>query len=183
MSLINVASSGGGLVKSGGCAGCPDARAVSEQQITGNGGLEFIAPGSQPLVVVGLGSGGIGTGAGDINFAVRLQNGTAEVRELGAYKSEVPFRPGDMFRIGVAAGVVQYLKNDSVFYTSGSQSAYAMRVHAVLFDTNAAVANVIFAGVGGSSTPPASAPAPEEVDAEQPMRYAIPRVRPLRKYN
>ena len=73
---------------------------------------------STSLRFVGLAAGGIGTGPGDINFALRLQSGVAEVRESGAYKSDVRFAAGDTFAIAVAGGVVKYSKNGSVFYTS-----------------------------------------------------------------
>jgi len=180
MSLINVAASGSGLVKSGGCAGCPDGSAVSAHQVAGSGALAFIAADSRPLLFVGLAPGGIGTAPGDLDFAIRLQGGTAEVREFGVYKSEVPFTAADVFRISVNGGVVQYLKNGAVFHTSGSQAAGALRVHVVLFDSNAAVGNVALDQVSssgvepasGSADPPAAAPATE---APASLRYAIPR--------
>jgi hypothetical protein len=168
MSLINMGANGAGLQKTSGCAGCPDASAVSEQQIA-TGALEFIASESGSLRFVGLGSGGIGTGAGDINFAIRLQGGVAEVRESGAYKTETGFAAGDTFRISIEGGVVRYAKNGSVFYTSGSNASFGVRVHAVFFDMNAAVGNVVMSGTGESAatTPVAAAPAPT---TEQPRR-------------
>jgi hypothetical protein len=160
MSLINVTANGSSLQKTAGCGGCPDAAAVSEQQIAGNGVLEFVALESGSLRFVGLGSGGIGTAAGDINFAIRLQSGTAEVRESGSYRTETSFAAGDTFQISVEGGVVRYARNGAVFYTSASQAGYAIRVHAVLFDMSAAVANVAIQGVGMSavSAPAVSAP-------------------------
>ena len=173
MSLINVTATGNTLQKTGGCSGCPDASAVSEAQINSSGLLEFVASDSGSLRFVGLGSGGIGTGAGDINFAIRLQSGTAEVRESGAYKTEIAFSAGDRFGIALQGGAVQYSKNGAVFYTSASQAGYAVRVHAVLFDMNGAVANVALGGVsGGSSTPQAPAGASVVTSG---TRYARPR--------
>ena len=151
MSLINVTANGSSLQKTAGCGGCPDATATSEQLISGDGALEFVAPESGSLRFVGLGSGGIGTGAGDINFALRLQSGVAEVRESGSYRTETSFAAGDTFQITVEGGVVRYARNGAVFYTSGSQAGYAVRVHAVLFDMSAAVNNVAIRGVSGGS--------------------------------
>jgi hypothetical protein len=65
MSLINVSASGANLVKTGGCDGCPDAFAVSEQQVASNGTLEFTAAEAGSLRFVGLSSGGAGTAAGE----------------------------------------------------------------------------------------------------------------------
>ena len=175
LSLINVSASGGGLLKTSGCDGCPDASAVSEQQVGGSGTLNFVASESSSLRLVGLGAGGIGTAASDINFAVRLQGGIAEVRESGAYKTEVRFGAGDTFAISIDAGVVRYSRNGTVFYTSGVRADFAMRVHVVLFSANAAVGGV---GVSGSTTGAAS---PTQVQAAMTaedtsgVRYAIRR--------
>jgi hypothetical protein len=150
MSLINVTANGSMLQKTGGCSGCPDGAAVSEQQISGSGSLSFVAPESGSLRFVGLASSGIGTAPGDLTFALRLQSGVAEVRELGAYKSEIGFAAGDTFSITVQGGVVQYAKNGAVFYTSGNQVGYSVRVHAVFFDANGTISNVALGGVGNS---------------------------------
>ena len=88
MSLMNVAESGATLTKSGGCSGCPDGTAVSNQQVSGSGMLQFSTDDSSTLRFVGLGSSGIGTTPADVDFAIRLQAGVAEVRESGAYKTE-----------------------------------------------------------------------------------------------
>ena len=145
-----MSASGNSLQKTGGCSGCPDGSAVSSQQVTGNGGLSFNASETGSLRFVGLGSGGVGTGPADINFAIRLQGGTAEVRESGAYRTEVSFGAGDTFRIAVEGGTVKYSKNGSVFYTSGSQATYSLRAHAVFFDGNATVREVSMGGGGGT---------------------------------
>jgi hypothetical protein len=172
MSLINASAGAGGVIKSGGCDGCADASAVSEQQISGRGTFTFVASESASLRFVGLGSGGIGTGAADINFALRLQNGGAEVREAGAYKTEARFAAGDTFGISVDAGAVRYSKNGSVFYTSALRAGSALRVHVVLFSANAAVASV---AVSSATTVASAAPASLDASAEPAVRYAIPR--------
>jgi hypothetical protein len=173
MSLINVTASGNTLQKSGGCGGCADASAVSQGEINGNGTLTFVPADSAALRFVGLGSGGIGTGAADINFAIRLQSGVAEVREAGAYRTETSFSAGDQFQISVNGGVVTYAKNGAVFHTSGSQAGYAVRVHAVFFDLNGAVANVAVSGASGGAFTPAAPTASAPTTSE--TRYAQPR--------
>jgi hypothetical protein len=170
MSLINVTASGGSLQKTGGCGGCADASAVSSGQISGTGAVEFATADASALRFVGLGSGGIGTGAADINFAIRLQSGVAEVRESGAYKTEVSFAVGDRFQISVNGGVVTYAKNGGVFYTSGSPAGFAVRVHAVFFDMNGALSDVAINGAAGASTPSATDAALSSVE-----RYAVRR--------
>ena len=167
-----MSATSGGLRKTGGCDGCPDASAVSEQQISGTGTLTFAASESASLRFVGLAAGGIGTGPGDINFALRLQSGVAEVRETGTYKSDVRFAAGDTFAIAVSGGTVKYSKNGSVFYTSTVRADRAVRAHAVFFTANAAVGNVAFSGSATS----AQAAEPAAVDSTMAgVRYAMRR--------
>ena len=125
-----------------GCDGCSDASAVSEQLLTGPALVAFTAPESGTLRFVGLGSGGVGTSAGDINFALRLQGGVVEVRESGAYQTETGFSAGDQFEITSEGGVVRYWKNGGLFYTSASHVPPALRVHVAMFNASAAIANV-----------------------------------------
>ena len=146
-------ASGSTLQKTSGCGGCADASAVSQQQLAAaSGSFQFSAADTGTLRFIGLSVGSIGTTAGDLSFALRLQNGTVEVRESGAYKSEASFGAGDTLGIRVENGTVKYLKNGAVFYTSGSRAPDAQRVHAVFFDSNATVANFTI----GSSTAGAS---------------------------
>src|SRR5688572_13022056 len=142
MSLVNVTASGNNLLKTGGCDGCSDASAVSEQLLTGPALVAFTAPEAGTLRFVGLGSGGVGTAAGDINFALRLQGGVVEVRESGAYQTETGFTAGDKFEITSEGGVVRYWKNGGLFYTSGSHVPSALRVHVAMFNASAEIANV-----------------------------------------
>jgi hypothetical protein len=152
MSLINVTASANSLQKTGGCSGCPDGSAVSQQQGTA---LQFTASETGTLRFLGLGSGGIGGQPGDISFAFRLQGGTAEVREWGIYKAETPFAPGDVLRVTTSSGGVKYWKNGAAFYTSASHAGQPLRVQAVLSDENATLSNI--AVLTGSSAPAVNA--------------------------
>ena len=180
MSLVNVAESGATLTKIGGCTGCPDGSAVSNQQVSGNGVLQFSTDDSASLRFVGLGSGGIGTTPGDIDFAIRLQAGVAEIRESGAYKSETRFAAGDSFTIAVNNGAVTYARNGSVFYTSANTTTAALRAHAIFFDANGTVRTVGFSS-GGSApagdAPVAASPAPSTSAAALRTRLSSNRAR------
>jgi hypothetical protein len=145
-SAANVAISGGSLTKTGGCSGCPDAGAVSAQQIaSGDGYVEFSGEGSG-LRFIGLSSGNNGTDPGEIKFALRLQGGTAEVRESGAYRSEIGFSSSDSLRIAITGGTIEYSKNGRVFYTSTVRAPYPTLVDTSLFDSNAKISNVVISG-------------------------------------
>lgn len=172
MSLVNVTASNNALEKTGGCGGCPDASAVSEQQVSGNGTLQFTATETATLRFIGLSSGGIGTQPGDLRFALRLQNGTVEVRESGAYKSEASFQRGDTLRIIVENGAVKYAKNGAVFYTSASQAVQGFRIHAVFFDMNAAIGNVTIGTASSGSVSSATSPTTSDGDRAQPRAGA-----------
>ena len=102
----------------------------------------FVASESSALRFAGWSAAGIGAGPGDINFALRLQGGVAEVRESGAYRSEIRFNAGDSFAIAVENGTVRYSKNGTVFYSSAVRADHAMRVHVVLFSASASIGNV-----------------------------------------
>ena len=146
---VNLSATGTSLVKTGGCDGCPDASAVSSNSLSGNGATQFVPSETGTLRYVGLGYGGPGTAPGDINYAIRLQNGVAEVREGNSYRTEIGFAATGTLGIVVENNAVKYLKNGAVFYTSPTQAAAGLRLHAVLFNTNGAVNGI---GFGGTST-------------------------------
>lgn len=173
MTLMNVVENGLTLTKNGGCSGCPDGTAISNQQVSGSGALQFSTDDSGTLRFVGLAGSGIGTTPSDVTFAIRLQAGVAEVRESGTYKSEIAFGAGDTFTIAVNNGSVTYAKNGSVFYTSDNTASGALRAHAIFFDVNGSLRNV---GFGGGVT--ASGTATAEATASAPIvsgSYAVPR--------
>jgi cell division septation protein DedD len=152
MSLINVTASANSLQKTGGCGGCPDASAVSQQQGTA---LQFTASETGTLRIIGLGSGAIGGQPGDITFAFRLQAGTAEVRESGTYKGETSFATGDVLKVTADSGGVKYWKNGAAFYTSTSHPGQPLRIQAVLSDLNATLRDIVV--LTGSSAPAVNA--------------------------
>lgn len=158
---VNVSASGNTLVKTGGCGGCADAGAASEQQITsGDGGLFFAATDPAPLRFVGLTWGEATHQPTHIKFALRVQGGVAEVRESGTYRTDVRISAGDVLGVTVSGGKVQYSKNGSVFYESSAEVRYPLAVDAVIYDTNAAVndAMLVTAGAGGPAAAATAAP-------------------------
>jgi hypothetical protein len=179
MSLMNVVENGATLTKNGGCSGCPDGTAVSNQQISGSGLLQFSTDDGSSLRFVGLGRGGVGMTPGDVDFAIRLQAGVAEVRESGAYKSETSFAAGNTFTIAVNGGGVTYAKNGSVFYSSANTTTAALRANVIFFDANGTIRNVGFAGVGAPATsgnaPPTRIVSATATGSTTTTQYAVPR--------
>ena len=156
--VVNASTIGNSLMKAGGCGGCPDAGGISAQQIlSGDGYVEFTVPEAGTLRFIGLSAGNGGTDPAEIKFALRLQNGNAEVRESGAYRTETPFAANDVLRVAYAGGTVQYSKNGNVFYTSDERPAYPALVDVTLFEDNSTVWNVMIGSGGGVNAP---SPAP-----------------------
>ncbi len=155
-SSVNLSTVNNGLQKISGCDGCPDAKAVSNQTISGVGWAQWSAPEVQTLRVLGLSPNAAVTVDSDIPFAIRLQAGTAEVREMGTYKAETAFVVGDTFRItvengaGTGAGTVRYQKNGTTFHTSANSATEAMRIHAILYGLDGALGNIV-AGIDSAS--------------------------------
>jgi hypothetical protein len=168
---VNVSASGNTLVKTGGCGGCADAGASSEQRVTsGDGGLFFAATDPAPLRFVGLTWGEPTHQPTHIKFALRIQGGVAEVRESGAYRTDVRISAGDVLGVTVSGGAVQYSKNGTVFYTSSAALQYPLAVDASIYDVNAAVndAMIVTGASGGQSVgaTTASVTAPVAVDTK-----------------
>jgi hypothetical protein len=153
-SLVNVTVTGSTLTKTGGCDGCPDAGAISQQQIaSGDGYVELTASELPTFRAFGLSNGNPGTTLAEIKFALRLQNGTIEVRESGVYAADTVFVPGDLLRVSVVSGQVKYSRNGTVFYTSTLSPTYPLLVDTTLSNLGATLANVVISGAssGGST--------------------------------
>jgi len=141
-SLVNATATGGSLQKTGGCDGCDDAGAVSQQQIAaGDGGVSFTGTETSTLRYVGLSHGNTDTQVADIDFAIRLGQGYAEVRENNVYRADTSFAPGDLFQVAVEGGVVKYSRNGVVFYTSTVAPTYPLLVDSSLLSAGAAITN------------------------------------------
>lgn len=147
--MANVAPSGTGLTKVAGCDGCPDGGAISVQVISsGNGYVEFKAADTFGQRLVGLSSGNSGTSEADIDFALKLwPGGGVDVRENGVYVgAESTYTTTDVFRIGVAAGVVTYYKNGSVLYRSTRVPGSALLVDTSFTTMSSGVSDVTIGG-------------------------------------
>jgi len=135
--LSNItAGSDGSLVKSGGCDGCEDALAVSQKALErGNMALDLTVSDTWPLYYLGASQSQDGTGYSDIDHALRVQDGRAEVRENGEYMAETVIDAGDRLRISVVDGTVHYYRNGTEFYQSTLAPQYPLRAYATLFNT------------------------------------------------
>ena len=143
--LVNLTANGGSLQKTSGCDGCEDGTANSQQQIAlgANGYIEFTASETNTLRYAGLEPVGASKGSASLNYAIRLQSGDAAVYENGVYKADVSFASGDVLRVAVGAGVVNYYKNGTVFYTSNVAPNTALQAAAVINNLNGTITNAV----------------------------------------
>lgn len=141
--LVNITASGNSLQKTGGCNGCEDATGISQQQITTSGYLEFTASETNTLRFVGLANVNAGIGATNMAYSMRLQAGAAEVREYGQYKADTTFVSGDVFRIALENGQINYYKNGTRFYTSSVVPPLPLQASVSIFNMGGTVTNAV----------------------------------------
>ena len=98
-----------------------------------------------------------------IAFLISLRSSLpvcAEVRESGIYRWDTSYASGDVFRVGVVGGQVEYSKNGVVFYTSATLPTYPLLVDSSLAGVGSTISNAIISGAlsGGSGGPDTTPP-------------------------
>ncbi|HEX8185796.1 MAG TPA: fibronectin type III domain-containing protein, partial [Blastocatellia bacterium] len=146
--LVNCSAIDNTVQKTSGADEADDARATSVQSITsGDGHVEFTASETGKERFCGLNnSNDIHQSAGDINFAIRLSGKKAMVSENGQVKARTRYKAGNVFRIAIESGVVNYYNNNSVFYTSSVRPVYPLLINASLINSMSSVSNVMAYG-------------------------------------
>ncbi len=155
-SLVGVSASGNSLTKTA-AAGWGNAGAVSTQQIaSGDGYVEFTASERNTYRQLGLSFGDSNATYQDIDFAFYLAGGNLNVHENGVLKGTFgAFATGDVLRVAVVGGVVQYSRNGVVLYSSTKTPTYPLLVDTALYSTGATLK---YAVILGSSSPPPPPP-------------------------
>src|SRR5688572_7315580 len=120
--ILNATATGSTLQKTSGCDGCEDAGASSQPAISqGDGFVEFTVGEADTFWVGGLSQGDDSTTIADIDFAWRFNGGGwADVLEGGLYQSggDTPYAAGDVFRVAVVGGKIQYSRNGTLLRES-----------------------------------------------------------------
>jgi hypothetical protein len=154
--LVHVTvSSDNVLQKTSGCDGCDDAGATSEQELSaGDGYVEFTVGETNTLWLAGLSHGNDGTAYTDIDFAFFFNGaGYAEIRENGVYQGDTTYTTGDVFRVAVVGGRVQYFKNGAVLRESATAPQYPLLLDTSLLTVGATVRSAV---IGATDPPPDS---------------------------
>ena len=184
--LVNATVTGTVLQKTAGWDGVDDAGATSAQQLTaGDGYVEFTVGEATTFWLAGLSHGNAGTGYADIDFAFRFNGaGSADVLENGVYAGgDTVYAAGDVFRVAVVGGRVQYKRNGLLLKESARTPVYPLLLDTSLGSVGATVRNAIL-GVspppppGGGFTETAGSPAlrprltPQQIQAFLPAAGA-----------
>jgi hypothetical protein len=124
--MVNVTAGGDVLQKTAGCDGCEDAGAASQFVLAqGDGYVEFTVGETDTFWVGGLSHADADTTIADIDFAFRFNGaGWADVLESGIYQSggDTPYAAGDVFRVAVVGGKIQYSRNGTLLRESQTAS-------------------------------------------------------------
>lgn len=154
--VVNATVTGTMLQKTSGWDGVDDAGATSEQQLSeGDGYVEFTVGEDDTFWLAGLSHGNPGTSYAEIDFAFRFNGaGWADILESGVYQAggDTPYAAGDVFRVAVVGGRVQYFHNGRFLRESASPPEYPLLLDTALGSLSATVRN---AAIGVFPPPPA----------------------------
>ena len=166
--VINAKVTGTVLQKTSGFDGVDDAGAVSAQSLAGGDGyVEFSVGETNTFWVGGLSRGNQDTTFADIDFAFRFNGaGWADVLENGVYQTggDTQYSAGDVFRVAVVGGRVQYFRNGRFLRESAKPPAYPLLLDVALGGLGATVHNAVLAAAppppsGGGFLETAGSPA------------------------
>jgi len=144
--IVNATVIGNVLQKTGGFDGVDDAGATSQQQLTaGDGYVQFTVGETNTFWLGGLSNGNQGTGFADIDFAFRFNGaGSADVLENGIYAGgDTPYATGDVFRVAIVSGRVQYFRNGTFLRESAMTPTYPLLLDVALGSLGATVSDAV----------------------------------------
>ena len=183
--LVNVVVTASDIQKTAGCDGCQDAGASSQDQLSTDGYVEFRVGELNTLWMAGLSHGDGDITYPDIDFGFRFNGaGAADVLEGGAYAGgDTTYMPGDVFRISLANGRIQYSKNGQYLKESGRVPQLPLLLDSSLLSVGATIREAVIAVApppppGGGFTEKAGSPAlrarftPSEIQSFLPANGA-----------
>ena len=161
----NVVITAAGIQKTAGCDGCQDAGASSQEQLSSDGYVEFRVGELDTLWMAGLSHGDGDTTYADIDFGFRFNGaGSADVLEGGVYAGgDTPYTPGDVFRISLANGRIEYSKNGEYLKESARAPQLPLLLDSSLLSVGATIRDAVIAVApppppGGGFTEKAGSP-------------------------
>jgi len=137
--LLNAVANGNSI--QGTNAGFNGSATAQQQLVVGDGFVQFTV-----VVYNWVRSVGLSTNNNSIQFGITLNGaGGAEVRESGQYRGGTSYASGDIFRVALESGHMNYYKNTTVFYSNTAPTfAYPLFVDAQL-SSQATLSSVMLA--------------------------------------
>lgn len=126
--------------------------AFSWQSVPDNGFMETTVQETNRSRAIGLSNADIDGDYTSISYAFVLQsNGVLKVYENGGTAlATSPYSTGDELRIAINNGVVQYLQNGAILYTSAAAPSYPLFVDGSTAGMGATLSNVRIGNLGGT---------------------------------
>jgi len=163
--VINATVTGTIVQKTTGCDGCQDGGAASVEQLSTDGYVEFTVGELNTMWMAGLSHGDDDTTYADIDFGFRFNGGGgADVLENGVYAGgDTPYAAGDVFRISIANGRVQYSRNGHYLMESAHVPQLPLLLDSSLLSMGASIRDAVIAVApppppGGGFTEKAGSP-------------------------
>jgi hypothetical protein len=153
--LVNAVVTESGIQKTAGCDGCQDAGASSQEQLSSDGYVEFRVGELNTIWMAGLNHSDDDTTFADIDFGFRFNGaGSADVLESGVYAGgDTTYAVGDVFRISLANGRIQYSKNGQFLKESAVAPQLPLVLDASLLTLGATIHNAV---IGVAPPPPST---------------------------
>ena len=143
----NATATGSTLQKTAGCDGCEDAGASSLESLASDGFVEFTVGEAPTMWMAGLNYQDQNPTYADIDFGFRFNGGGyADVLEHGNYVpgGDTTYVVGDVFRLHLVNGRIQYLKNGRYLTESPQTPQLPLVLDASLISAGATVLNATF---------------------------------------
>ena len=145
--LVNVTVTGTIVQKTAGCDGCQDGGATSQDQLSADGYVEFTVGELNTMWMAGLSHGNDDTTYADIDFGFRFNGaGWADILENGIYAGgDTPYAPGDIFRVAIANGRVQYSRNGHYLMESSRVPQLPLLLDSSMLSVGASIRDAVMA--------------------------------------
>jgi hypothetical protein len=143
-----VSVSGNSLTKTAAAAWGNAGPLSTQYLVSGDGYVQFTASELTTSRVLGLTHADAAPTYMDINFGLLpAGNGVIYVYENGVFINTFgAYKTGDLLKVQVTGGVVQYARNGSVFYTSALAPAYPLVAGSALYNQGATLMNAVISG-------------------------------------